>query len=90
MKRVFWGCALWLSVCVAPTVSAENRWAVVEPPKTHTEAWLQMQREGRMAAQQGQQLTPAERELVMERWLGSFKHEIPEFFEQDVAGEIER
>ncbi|TBU89071.1 DUF3613 domain-containing protein [Stutzerimonas kirkiae] len=54
--------------------------------KVPTDIWLRMQREGTAASRHPQQLTPAERELALQRWLGSFEHEIPERFEQDMAG----
>lgn len=90
MRRVFWGGVLLLSVGVLQAAVAEDRPASAAEPSELTEAWLQLQRGGGAASPQEQRLTPAERELAMERWLGSFKHEIPEFYEQDMAGEIGR
>lgn len=54
-----------------------------------TEGWLLLQSRNKVASPTVQTQTPAERELTMQRWLKSYEHEIPQFFDQDEGGEIE-
>ncbi|GAA3540688.1 DUF3613 domain-containing protein [Zobellella aerophila] len=51
-----------------------------------TGIWLQLQREGQVASEHIQTVTPAERELIMKRWLESYRHPVPEFYDQEAAG----
>lgn len=53
-----------------------------------TENWLQLQRSGAAASATPQQATAAERELSYQRLLDSYRHPIPEYFEQDVGGSV--
>lgn len=46
-----------------------------------TEAWLQMQASNQQASKIPQSATPKEREQTMQRWLDSYKYEIPEFYQ---------
>jgi len=55
-----------------------------------TERWLHLQASGQAASSHPQQATPQERELTNRRLLESYRHPIPEFFEQDMGGEIAR
>lgn len=57
--------------------------------RTATERWLELQRSGLQASAKTQAATPAERELALQRWLDN-QHPIPEYFQQDVEGELER
>lgn len=52
------------------------------PWQEQTQSWLKLQTEGNHASPTPQAVTPAERERSMQRWLDSYKHEIPDFFEQ--------
>ena len=54
-----------------------------------TEGWLVLQSRNKAASPKVQTATPTERELAMQRWLKSFQHEIPEFFDQDVGGSVD-
>ena len=45
-----------------------------------TEAWLQLQASGQQASQTPQTATPKEHEQSMQRWLDSYKYQIPDFF----------
>ncbi|MFS2159802.1 DUF3613 domain-containing protein [Pseudomonas sp. Pseusp122] len=56
------------------------------PWQEQTQAWLQLQSQGSQASPTRQSATPVEREQSMQRWLDSYKHEIPEFFEQKKGG----
>jgi hypothetical protein len=41
------------------------------------------------ASQKTQTATATERELAMQRWLKSYQHEIPAFFDQDAGGAVD-
>lgn len=63
----------------------------IEPGPTpknqqETENWLQLQVNGSVQSPIRQTATPAERELSLQRWLNSYKHEIPEYYKQDEGG----
>nr|WP_180204107.1 DUF3613 domain-containing protein [Pseudomonas sp. SbOxS1]NYU03948.1 DUF3613 domain-containing protein [Pseudomonas sp. SbOxS1] len=53
-----------------------------------TEGWLQLQSSNANASTKPQTASAAERELAMQRWLKSFQHEIPEFFDQYEGGTV--
>ena len=59
------------------------------PQQAATEDWLALQVSGRAASTTPQAASAAERDLAAQRWLDSFKHKIPEFFEQKVGGKTE-
>lgn len=68
---------------------AQGAWAAEKgdsPWQEQTQNWLQLQSQGRQASPTPQAATPAEREQSMQRWLDSYKHEIPDFFEQKTGG----
>ena len=54
-----------------------------------TEGWLQLQRSNKAASQKPQTSTATERELSMQRWLKSYQHEIPEYFDQYESGKVD-
>ncbi len=63
----------------------------IEPGPTpknqqQTENWLQLQVSGSVQSPIRQTATPAERELSLQRWLDSYKHEIPEYYGQKEGG----
>ena len=49
--------------------------------EAQTDTWLALQRSGQVASTHPQSAAAAERELSFERWLKSFEHPIPMFFE---------
>ncbi|WP_447589172.1 DUF3613 domain-containing protein [Aquipseudomonas campi] len=49
--------------------------------KSTVAGWLEQQRSGAQASPHEQRATPAERELSYQRWLDSYRHAIPEFFD---------
>lgn len=53
-----------------------------------TEAWLQVQASGRAASTTPQPATPIERDLSMQRWLNTYQHPIPDFYEQKKGGTV--
>ncbi|MDD0997766.1 DUF3613 domain-containing protein [Pseudomonas sp. TNT2022 ID1044] len=59
------------------------------PQQQETEGWLQLQSSNAAASQKKQTATATERELSMQRWLKSYQHEIPEFFDQDAGGAVD-
>ena len=54
-----------------------------------TECWLLLQSRNKVASPTVQTQTPTERELAMQRWLKSYLHEIPQYFDQDEGGEVD-
>ena len=58
------------------------------PQQQETEGWLQLQRSNKAASQKPQTSTATERELSMQRWLKSYQHEIPEYFDQYESGQV--
>ena len=54
-----------------------------------TEGWLLLQSRNKVASPVVQTQTPTERELAMQRWLKSYLHEIPQYFDQDEGGEVD-
>lgn len=88
LKRII-GIAVLLP-CLAGGAMAEEKGLVAAAPQTATEAWLQLQREGGAASRHVQAATPAERERSLQRWLDSFEHPIPEFFDEEAGGKVKR
>lgn len=62
----------------------------MEPaPQEHlqeSETWMQIQSSNQAASKIPQNATPLERDLAMRRWLETYKHPVPEFYEQDKGG----
>jgi hypothetical protein len=83
MKREVLGIACLLGV-------ATGAWAIEPGPSSpvqqDTEAWLQLQPRGVAASNNPQATTPTEKELGLQRWLKTYSHEIPDFFNQDQGG----
>jgi hypothetical protein len=81
-----------LTVCIALLGLAANAWAIDPGPSSkqqqQTEAWLQLQPSAKAASPIPQTATPAERDLSLQRWLNSYSHEIPEFYDQEKGGKI--
>ncbi|MEH6353580.1 DUF3613 domain-containing protein [Pseudomonas sp. 3JA] len=71
---------------------SSSAWAIDPGPSSAaqqgTESWMQLQIRGVVASTNLQTASAAEREMAMQRWLNSFNYPIPEFFDQDSAGEI--
>ncbi|MCU1763865.1 DUF3613 domain-containing protein [Pseudomonas sp. 14P_8.1_Bac3] len=59
------------------------------PQQQETEGWLQLQSRNTAASTKLQTSTATERELSMQRWLKSYQHEIPQFFDQDEGGKVD-
>ncbi|SCZ45898.1 MULTISPECIES: DUF3613 domain-containing protein [unclassified Pseudomonas] len=80
-----------LMIACMVTLSS-SAWAIDPGPSSAaqqgTESWMQLQIRGVVASTNLQTASAAEREMAMQRWLNSFNYPIPEFFDQDSAGEI--
>ncbi|MBX7274892.1 DUF3613 domain-containing protein [Pseudomonas sp. M5A4_2d] len=59
------------------------------PQQAATENWLTLQSSGRVASTTPQKATAVEREQAAQRLLESYKHPIPEYFEQKVGGQTQ-
>lgn len=58
------------------------------PYQQETESWLMLQNRNIVASPTPQYATGAERNLSLQRWLDSYKDAIPDFYDQDVAGDM--
>jgi hypothetical protein len=58
------------------------------PRQTQTEAWLQLQSSNKAASTIAQPSTPIERDLSLQRWLNTYQHAIPEYYEQKKGGSV--
>ncbi|KII29997.1 MULTISPECIES: DUF3613 domain-containing protein [Pseudomonas] len=59
------------------------------PQQQETEGWLQLQSSNSAASAKLQSASATERELTMQRWLKSYQHEIPPFFDQYEGGKVD-
>ncbi|WP_223456152.1 DUF3613 domain-containing protein [Pseudomonas sp. GL-RE-19] len=79
-----------LIVCM--TCLSTTAWAIEPGPSSPyqqgTEQWLQLQIRGVVASTKLQTASATERDLAMQRWLNSFNYPIPQYFDQDTAGEM--
>jgi hypothetical protein len=81
---------LLIGFCVAfVTASAEAiEPGPSSPDQKQTDAWLQLQASGKAASSVPQPSSPVERDLSMQRWLNSYQHPIPDFYEQKKGGNV--
>lgn len=56
------------------------------PQQAVTESWLTLQSSGKAASNTQQKASAAERDLAAQRLLESYKHPIPEYFDQKAGG----
>ncbi|MGE7965727.1 DUF3613 domain-containing protein [Pseudomonas sp. NPDC089918] len=79
-----------LIVCMA--CLSTSAWAFEPGPSSKeqkgTEQWMQLQIRGIVASPKLQTASATERDLAMQRWINSFSYPIPQFFDQDAAGEM--
>ncbi|MBI3905885.1 MAG: DUF3613 domain-containing protein [Pseudomonas fluorescens] len=79
-----------LIVCM--TCLSTTAWAIEPGPSSPyqqgTEQWLQLQIRGVVASTKLQTASATERDLAMQRWLNSFNYPIPQFYDQDTAGQM--
>ncbi|NHI02292.1 MULTISPECIES: DUF3613 domain-containing protein [Oceanimonas] len=76
------------SVLAANPLNKDRQGIMEQRLVSQTERWLQLQREGNAASTNVQASTPTEQELASQRWLDSYKHSIPERYEQGSEGKI--
>ncbi|RMQ50605.1 hypothetical protein ALQ04_03862 [Pseudomonas cichorii] len=85
MKRIIFSGILVFGLC-------GDAWAIEDGPSSaaqkQTEAWLQLQARGDAASPTPQTVTPTEHDQSLQRWLKTYSHEIPDFFEQKSEGSI--
>ena len=88
------GLSMALLVTVSYPIYAHNTPEVYpwsgEQTVLATENWLTLQREGQAASPHPQSMTLAEQEKIMARWLNSYEHPLPDFFQQDIGGSLSR
>ena len=75
------------TACLSTTVRAIEP-GPSSPYQQGTEQWLQLQIRGVVASTKLQTASATERDLAMQRWLNSFNYPIPEFYDQDTAGDL--
>jgi len=79
-----------LIVCM--TCLSATAWAIEPGPSSPyqqgTEQWMQLQIRGVVASPIRQTASATERDLAMQRWLNSFSYPIPQYFDQDAAGQM--
>jgi hypothetical protein len=78
--------ALGLSVICGTALGIEP--GPSSPSQKQTETWLNLQASGHAASLIPQAAALIERDLSMQRWLDSYQHQIPEFFEQKKGGSV--
>jgi hypothetical protein len=86
MKPIMLCCLAWLAI---PFSAHAIDAGPASPQQQETEGWLQLQASNKAASSKPQTANATERELAMQRWLKSFQHEIPVFFEQDAGGVVD-
>lgn len=77
-----------LGLLVLPLTSHAIDAGPASAQQQETEGWLQLQARNKVASPTLQTVTPTERELAMQRWLKSYQHEIPQFFDQQQGGKL--
>jgi hypothetical protein len=80
---------LCLGLLVMPLASHAIDAGPASAQQQETEGWLQLQARNKVASPKIQTVTPAEREEAMQRWLKSYQHEIPQFFDQEQGGKVD-
>jgi len=73
--------SLILLACIAFPIDALAAETTYPPPaETATEAMLRVQSSNQQASSRPQQQTARERDQSMQRWLDTYKYEIPDFY----------
>ena len=78
-----------LALLALPSTAHAIDTGPASPQQQETEGWLQLQSRNQAASTKPQTSTPTERELSMQRWLKSYEHEIPQFFDQEEGGKVD-
>lgn len=77
------------SLLALPLVSHAIDAGPASAEQQETEGWLQLQARNKVPSPTLQTVTPTERELAMQRWLKSYQHDIPEFYDQQQGGKVD-
>ncbi|WP_285419934.1 DUF3613 domain-containing protein [Pseudomonas sp. efr-133-TYG-5] len=80
---------LCLTLLTLPLTSHAIDAGPASAQQQETEGWLLLQSRNKVASPKPQTSTPTERELSLQRWLKSYTHEIPEFFDQQEGGKVD-
>ena len=75
-------------MCGVAVAAEPSRASPSDTPQMLTETWLQLQASGKAASAIPQSVGPAERDLALQRWLDTYQHPIPEYYEQKKGGNI--
>jgi hypothetical protein len=78
-----------LGLLILPLTSHAIDAGPASAQQQETEGWLQLQARNKVASPKPQTVTSTERELAMQRWLKSYQHEIPQFFDQEQGGKVD-
>ncbi|MGN4049061.1 DUF3613 domain-containing protein [Pseudomonas sp. SM4] len=78
-----------LGLLAVPLISHAIDAGPASAQQQETEGWLQLQARNKVASPKPQTVTSTERELAMQRWLKSYQHEIPQFFDQEQGGKVD-
>jgi len=85
MKGALVGSIITLLIVSSAWAASEEQSA---PAQKQTETWLQLQASGKAASPTPQINTAAERDLSLQRWLETYKYNIPEHYEQEAGGKF--
>lgn len=85
MKLTTVGCLVLLGLPLS-AVAIESGPASAQ--QQETEGWLVLQSSNQAASATPQTATATERELALQRWLKKYSYSIPDFYDQDSAGEM--
>ena len=85
MKRATIGCLVLLGL---PLNAGAIESGPASAQQQETEGWLVLQSSNQAASATPQTATSTERELALQRWLKKYSYSIPDFYDQDSAGEM--
>lgn len=71
---------LMLSLSALPWAACAIEAGPASKEQQATENWLQMQARNEQASKIPQTATPRERDQSMQRWLDSYRYELPDFY----------
>lgn len=84
--KILTGLALLLAARASLAIDTPPTPEQVRQEHQQSETWLQYQASGQGASPTPQTAAPTEQEMSVRRWLDTYKHPIPEFFDQDKGG----
>lgn len=79
-------------ICMSLSLMSGSVWPIEagpsSPQQAETENWLQLQPQATAASPIKQVSTQTERDASFQRWLKSYTHELPDFYEQSTGGKV--